>query len=63
MEVVSDVLIEAGPENNPVPRSDLRFAENARKAIEASLPAGQKVSPMSHRYVIGKPLAFDWSGG
>ncbi|HDR9758742.1 hypothetical protein KDX16_32140 [Burkholderia vietnamiensis] len=65
MEVQSEVLIEAGPDNNPVPSSEAkRFVEDIRKAIEASLPSGpRKVSMMPYRYGSCELLGFDWSDG
>ena len=65
MEVQSEVLIEAGPENKPVPSSEAkRFVEDIRKAIEISLPVGpRKVSLMPYRYGSGELLGFDWSDG
>jgi len=65
MEVQSEVLIEAGPDNNPVPSSEAkRFVEDIRKAIEISLPVGpRKVSLMPYRYGSGELLGFDWSDG
>ncbi|CAB3754062.1 hypothetical protein [Paraburkholderia humisilvae] len=64
-EVRSEVLIGAGPENNPVPGSEAkRFVEDIRKAIEACLPAcPRKVSLMPYRYGSGELLGFDWSDG
>ncbi|ERJ38795.1 hypothetical protein KDX27_35020 [Burkholderia cenocepacia] len=65
MEVASDVLIEAGPMNKPVPGADaIRFVEDIRKVIEASLPvAPRKVSLMPYRYGGRELLGFDWSDG
>ncbi|MBB5448048.1 MULTISPECIES: hypothetical protein [unclassified Paraburkholderia] len=65
MKVENDVLIKAGPMNDPVPSTEaLRFAEDVRKAIEASLPVGPRnVSLMPYRYGSGELLGFDWSDG
>ncbi|TAN05586.1 MAG: hypothetical protein EPN45_09395 [Rhizobiaceae bacterium] len=65
MEVASDVLIEAGPMNRPVPSAEaIRFVEDIRRAIEASLPvAPRKVSLMPYRYGGRELLGFDWSDG
>jgi hypothetical protein len=65
MEVASDVLIEAGPMNKPVPSAEaIRFVEDIRKAIEAGLPAApRKVSLMPYRYRGAELLGFDWSDG
>lgn len=65
MEVESDVLIEAGPMNNPVVSAEAqRCVEDIRKAIEASLPVSpRKVSLMPYRYGSGELLGFDWSDG
>lgn len=65
MEVASDVLIEAGPLNKPVPSAEaIRFVGDIRKVIEASLPvAPRKVSLMPYRYGGRELLGFDWSDG